>query len=950
MTTKFSQSDIENEVIAITTQLLVESGEPHRREVKLDTSLQRHLGIDSLSRAELFHRIEKKFVVRLPDKLLTEAETLNDIVPHLVGSDHYVAQDKEQKIITHYNERPHLDMSHAKTLLDIVLLYGEHAPEKAHVYFQNENGQEEIITYGQLLKNSLRIAAGLKARGLRDGETVAIMQPTNPGFFYTFFGTLFAGGVPVPIYPPFRMYMLEAYAKLEARILRNAEVRILVSFDKAENLSRILQAFVPSLQHVTTVEDLMAPEPLKTIFPAHASNLAFIQYTSGSTSDPKGVSLTHHNLLSNIRAYGKGINVQPDDVAVSWLPLYHDMGLIGMWLGSLYFGVPLVLLTPFSFLYHPERWLWAIHHHRGTLSGAPNFAYELCVRKIDPALLEGLDLSSWRMAANGAEKVYPRTLEQFAKKFAPYGFQRKALLPVYGLAESSVGLAIPPLDREFRVDHIDRKIFEEKRQATPVAAEEQFQKDDKNILSFVACGMPIVGHEVRITDDEYQSLPERHVGRLMFTGPSTMQGYYNNPTATKVVLHDGWVDSGDLAYMADGEIFITGRRKDLIIKAGRNLYPSEIEELVGNIAGVRQGCVATFGVTDAERGTEHLVVVAETKEKDEVAREKILDEIKQTMSDTLDIVPDAVVLVKEHVVPKTSSGKLQRAACKTMYVEGRLGKKPTPTWLQVAKLSVAWLRRKAVTGLIMLGKLLYTAYVLSVAVLTMIPLYILARLSSAQTFANVAKQWARLMLCSSFCPVKVIDADNLYKSTPVIFAVNHASYIDAVTLLSVLPVGTRFVAKKEVFTVPILRTFVQKLNCLSMDRVDLSKGLEDTKSITTVLKEGHSVAIFPEGTFGYAVGLRPFRLGAFKVAVDSQTPVTPIALQGTRMILRNDHKTLQPGKITITVTPPIQPAGTEWQDVTQLKNIVRAEISKHCGEPSLDFIAAQTVAVSHTEV
>ena len=218
-----------------------------------------------------------------------------------------------------------------------------------------------------------------------------------------------------------------------------------------------------------------------------------------------------------------------------------------------------------------------------------------------------MDLSSLRIAANGAEKVYQRTLEQFAEKFVPYGFDRKALLPVYGLAESTVGLAIPPLGRDFWVDHVDRKKFEEDRWAIPATG--------KNALSFVSCGLPIDGHEIRIVDDKNLELPERHVGNLQFRGPSSMQGYYHNARATQAVYHDGWIDSGDLAYQVKGEIFITGRRKDLIIKAGRNLYPAEIEELVGSIPGVRQGCVTAFGVTEAQRGTEQLVVVAETRGK-----------------------------------------------------------------------------------------------------------------------------------------------------------------------------------------------------------------------------------------------------------------------------------------------------------------------------------------------
>lgn len=933
---KTTSHDIDHELIDIAAQLLSESGEHYRRNITLDSSLQRNLGIDSLGRAELFRRVEKAFDVSLPDRLLAQAETLEDIAKYLRESESGGKRPARKSTVKKHGDKSLIDVSHSHTLLDVLLRHGEGSPDKAYVFFQNEDGEEEIISYGELLKRSLQLAQGLRERGLKEGETVAIMQPTHPGFFYTFFGTLLAGGVPVPIYPPFRMHMLEEYAKTEARILNNAEVRILVTFHQAETLSRLLQTFVPSLKHVVTVSDLMQTEELKHPFLARADNFAFIQYTSGSTSDPKGVLLTHQNLLANIRAYGKSIHVSSDDVAVSWLPLYHDMGLIGMLFGSLFYGVPLVLMTPFSFLNHPERWLWAIHYHRGTISAAPNFAYELCVRKLDASQLEGLDLSSWRIAADGAEKVYPRTLEQFAEKFAKYGFDRKALMPVYGLAESSVALTIPPLNREFRIDHVNRKKFEEDRIAEP--------DNDKSSLEFVACGKPMEGHYIRILDDDGRELPERHVGNLQFQGPSSMQGYYHNPRATAAVYHDGWIDTGDLAYIADGELFITGRRKDLIIKAGRNLYPAEIEELVGAVEGVRQGCVTAFGHTNGKNATEELVVVAETREKNKARREKITEEINSVIASALDIVPDSVVLVAPHIVPKTSSGKLQRAACKKMYEQGKLHRLQMPAWMQVVKLGWEGVLRKSISLLGGLGKVLYTVYAALVFIFLLLPMYFAAVFATRETLARTCRRCARTALALLFCPMKVIDEEKLNAAAPMIFAPNHASYFDAVVVLALMPLNTRVVAKKELFNVPFLRTFLRKLDYVPVDRVDLSKGLEDTRHLEKTLKAGNSILIFPEGTFGYASGLRPFRLGAFKISTETGVPICPVAIKGTRRILRDDEKIMRPKRITVTVCDPVSPAGKEWENVTQLRNDVRAVIARHCGEPSLDFIAAQTVA------
>lgn len=936
MIKNMTQQEIEHELIIIATQLLAETGEPHKKEIKLDDSLQRHLGLDSLGRAELFSRIEKKFSLAMPDRLLIEVDTLNDIINYMSEARPITKKIHSQTVVHMQDAQVQVDPSKAKTLIEVLLLYAKQVPNKPHIYFQHEDGHEEIITYGQLFASSLLIASHLRARGLLPGETVAIMQPTSPLFLYIFFGVLLAGGIPVPIYPPFRSYMLETYAATEARILNNAEVRMLITFDQAEKLSRLLQVFVPSLKLVLTGDTLMQPHELISPFEAAEDSFAFIQYTSGSTNDPKGVLLTHQNLLANIRAYGKAIKVTPQDIVVSWLPLYHDMGLIGSWFGSLYHGSPLILMTPFSFLNHPERWLWAIHYHRATISGAPNFAYELCVRKIEAASLEGLDLSSWRVAANGAEKVYPRTLDQFATKFSRYGFKRSALTPMYGLAESSVALTIPDIEQEFHTDYVDRVQFEVNNQAIPAKRE--------HALAFVSCGKPLEGHEIRIVDDKDTVLPERHVGNLQFRGPSCMQGYYHNPTATQAAYHHGWLDSGDLGYQADGELFITGRRKDLIIKAGRNLYPAEVEELVGNMAGIRQGCVTAFGVTDAERGTEQLIIVAETREKDKAKRESMVQKINEAMVDRLDMPPDRVVLVAPHTIPKTSSGKLQRAACKTMYLEHRLGKWHLPGWLQITKLSLQMVLRKTLEAMETLAKLIYTLYMTIVVTLTLIPIYLVVRYGSSSLAAVAIHQWAKFLVKASFCKIILVGDENLTKLSPLIFIANHASYVDAIVTLSLVPPSTRFVGKKELFSVPIIRTFMKKLHYLEVDRIDSAKGLEDTKQIENVLKEGNSIFIFPEGTFGYASGLRPFRLGAFKIAAEANVAICPIAIDGTRAVLRAQHRLMWPGSVTITVGEPIAPYGVEWQNVTRLRNEARSRIAKYCGEESLNFIAAQVVA------
>jgi len=364
-----------------------------------------------------------------------------------------------------------------------------------------------------------------------------------------------------------------------------------------------------------------------------------------------------------------------------------DMGLIGCWLFSLYFGLAIAVTSPLLFLRRPERWLRLIHEHRGTLSPAPNFAYELCVRKVDAKDLAGLDLSSWRVALNGAEPVMPETLRRFTERFRPYGFRPEALMPVYGLAECTVALSFAALGQAPKIDAIAREPFLREQCAVPVSA------SDGRPLRFVSVGRPLLGHEAKIVDAEGRPLEERREGRLFFRGPSAMVGYYRNLEATCAISCDGWYDSGDLAYQADGELYITGRSKDLIIKAGRNIYPHELEETAGEVDGIRKGCVAAFGVRDPEHGTERIVVVAETRETTPSARKHLHARVLRELSHT-GHPPDELVLVPPQTIPKTPSGKLRRDATRQLYLAGELTRSRAPAWWQLTRLLLrAWLRR-----------------------------------------------------------------------------------------------------------------------------------------------------------------------------------------------------------------------------------------------------------------
>ncbi|MDN5752360.1 MAG: AMP-binding protein, partial [Nitrosospira sp.] len=560
----------------------------------LDSSLERDLGFDSLGRVELIARIERVFGISLSEQALVNAETPRDLLQAVLTAAPAAAPLKGMQ----RGEAPiqvQAEPSDALTLPDVLDWHVRAHPHRTHITLLDEAGKEAGISYTALQKGALEIASGLLEYGLQPGQSVAIMLPTGRDYFSCFFGALLAGGVPVPIYPPARVSQIEDHLRRHAGILSNALATVLITAPEAKPVARLLQAQVETLRAVVTVVELSMPGQAPA-YSIQAGQVALLQYTSGSTANPKGVALTHANLLTNIRAMGQAAKVSSTDVFVSWLPLYHDMGLIGAWLGSLYYACPLVVMSPIAFLARPERWLWAIHQHRGTLSASPNFGYELCLRKIPDDVLGGLDLSSWRMAFNGAEPVSPETIINFTQRFTRHGLRPGCIAPVYGLAECSVGLAFPPPGRGPLIDCVKRDKFTRSGQADPAGDEEA------GALRFVACGRPLPGHQIKIVDATGNEVGERVEGRLEFKGPSATGGYFRNPEQNRLLFHDGWLDSGDFAYLAAGDLYLTGRAKDIIIRAGRNIYPHELEEAVGNIPGIRKGCVAVFGSPDPVSG------------------------------------------------------------------------------------------------------------------------------------------------------------------------------------------------------------------------------------------------------------------------------------------------------------------------------------------------------------
>lgn len=933
----------ERDVIALVSALVRELHPQRIRfiDVLPSSRIERDLGIDSLGRTELILRIERAFRVRLPVQTIGEAETVHDLVRALEQAG--PARERATLEAPPVAALPSVPAaSQARTLIEVLEWHAAQHSDRLHLtVLQDEATVLGSLTYAELATRARAIARGLIARDVTPGDRVALMLPTSVDYFIAFFGILYAGAIPVPIYPPMRLSQIEDHLRRQIGILHNAGACLLITMPEGRRLAGLLRAQMENLNAIESVANLEASAaPVDLPQPSDPDSVALIQYTSGSTGDPKGVVLSHSNLLANIRAMGRVMEASSTDVFVSWLPLYHDMGLIGAWLGCLHYAAPLYAMSPLSFLVRPESWLWAIHRFHATFSASPNFGFELCLNKISDADLEGLNLSSLRMVANGAEPVSVQTLRRFIDRFGRYGFPAQAMAPVYGLAECSVGLAFPPLGRPPLIDRVNHNRLSTAGVAEPARPE------DPRPLELVQCGQPLPGHEIRIVDETGHEVGERREGRLEFRGPSTTRGYFRNETKTHELFHDGWLDSGDRAYMAGGDVCITGRVKDIIIRAGRHIYPQEIEEAVAEIPGIRKGGVAVFGVTDRQTGTERVIVLAETRETDVSARAVLETRAQEIANDVAGTPPDEIVLAPPGAVPKTSSGKIRRSAARELYIGGRIGAPQRALWRQLLRLSLAGFGPRLLRVTRLLRETLYAAWWWIVIALSLVLVWfavmILPRLDWRW---SAVRAIARAALAAIGVPVVIAGLDRIPRGNAML-AFNHSSYIDALVLSAVLPGEPIYVAKRELADQTFAGPFLRRLGTLFVERYDVSGSLADTEAVIAAARLGRNIVYFPEGTFTRRPGLSGFYLGAFKIAADAGMPVLPGIIRGTRSMLRSDQWFPRWTPLSIQIEDGIKPSGKEFASLVVLRDAVRKVVLAHCGEPDLGELVKPAASTS----
>ncbi|EFV15016.1 fatty acyl-AMP ligase [Segniliparus rugosus] len=545
--------------------------------------------------------------------------------------------------------------------------------------FVGDDGSESSVSFAELLGSVASAAAELARGGVRPGDPVALVVPDNREFVVAFLAAVWAGAVPVPLYPPASLGKLDAYVEFIGSVLQTSGARRLVTPQWADQALGFGPRFAELLEAVLHTETLAEGTAQAEPAPRAPEQTAFLQFTSGSTGRPKGVVVTDASLWANAKSFTTAMRCTDEDRFVSWLPLYHDMGLIGHVLGPVLFGIPATYLPTLAFLRDPGVWLDAISRGRGTISFAPNFAYALTAKKAKPPE-GGWDLSSMRVFGCGAEPINAGVLDGFVGRFAPHGVRPEAVMPAYGMAEATLAITFGSPTERFRRLEVAGAAYHGRGRVEPVEPD----ASGEDALVFVSCGSVLDGeHAVRVVDDEDRELPEGQVGDVQFRGPSVAAGYFGNPEATEAAfLADGWLRTGDRGFVFDGELYVTGRKKDVLVVNGRNYDPMQVEWAVEEVDGVRKGNVVAFSVPG--EATEQVVVALEESPVPArtggsaasggrgSARDEKIKQVRRAVSDRTRLALADIVLLSPGQLPKTSSGKVQRSRTRELYLRGEL--------------------------------------------------------------------------------------------------------------------------------------------------------------------------------------------------------------------------------------------------------------------------------------
>lgn len=553
------------------------------------------------------------------------------------------------------------------TFTSVLRDFYEREPDRVSATLQHPNQPDFHITYRELIERSNDYAAEYARMGVKPGDVVILILQHGKDLVYSFWGAVLLGAIPSMM--PFLTEKLspERYRADLSALFSHSHPTGVVTYPEFETDVKALVAEHDNSCHVFIADRI--PRQDKVDFAslpgaqAQETDVVLLQHSSGSTGLQKGVALSHRSIFNHLNSYGASINLTRDDVIVSWLPLYHDMGLIACFLLPILRGVHVVQMSPFDWVRAPYRLLRAITDYRGTLTWLPNFSYNFCAQKIRDRDLEGVDLSSWRASINTSEPVRFKSHELFYERFKGYGLRFETLQTSYGMAENVFAATQNDLSKLPYVEDVDRESFTTDRVARPAYG-------GRPAIQMMSCGQPIPETAIRIVDDKGHDLPERHIGEIVLKSTCMLTEYYNRPDITKkAFLPGGWYMSGDYGYMFNGEIFVAGRKKDMLIVGGKNVYPQDLESLACEIPGVHPGRTVAFGMFDEAQGTEEVVIIAEVDTNDEAEHERIADEIRKHVTKNSAIAVRYVRVVGPKWVLKTSSGKVARTANKEKFMK-----------------------------------------------------------------------------------------------------------------------------------------------------------------------------------------------------------------------------------------------------------------------------------------
>jgi len=551
------------------------------------------------------------------------------------------------------------------TFTSVLLDNNKNIPDKIILHLQKAGGEDLHISYKELIEGSSRYSYALSKSGIKPGEVVVIILQHGLDLIYSYFGTILNGSIP-SIMPFLTEKLLpEKYRHdLNSLIEITKPSGIITFYEFKPELTQLEDN--SALKKILIVEEINQYESKngENIFSGlnrNPDDIVLLQHSSGTTGLQKGVALSHQAVFNQLESYSKAIKLSEKDIIVSWLPLYHDMGLIASFLMPILRGIPLVLMSPFDWVRAPHRLFKAVSDYKGTLSWLPNFAYNFCAKKIRKDDIEGVDLSCLRAVINCSEPMRFSSHQMFIERFLPYGLKASALATCYAMAENVFAVTQDGIEKPITIDEIDLETFQKEKIAKPF-------KESLQSIKMISAGKPIAENRVRIVDDNGKDLPDRHLGEIYIQSNCMLTEYYLRKDETQRSLLDGWFKTGDLGYIADSELYISGRKKDLIIVGGKNIYPQDIEAVISEVEGVHPGRAVAFGIFNEDKGTEDVIVISEIESLDSEKGNLISDEIRRRVTQSTAVALRHVLLVDEKWLIKTSSGKIARSANKEKYL------------------------------------------------------------------------------------------------------------------------------------------------------------------------------------------------------------------------------------------------------------------------------------------